>query len=98
MPADKLYLLKYFRTSVERAFLVYYLMFRDDFAGLSITRMHRRFLEHTGHVCSDKWVYRLMRRVRYLEHEVEAAIRIGSPEALDQLTIIKTGKLSPLAW
>ncbi len=48
-PEDK-YLLNYFSSGIQRAFLCYYLVFRD----------HELFTDHTGIYCTDRWV-KLMR-------------------------------------
>ena len=79
IPKEKLYLLKYFRTSVQRCFLSYYLLYGD----------YSRFAEHTGHKCSVRWL--LAMRIKM--GKIEAAHAIAKKNFdLDALADIENGK------
>ena len=58
IPKDKRYLLKYFKTGLQLAFLRYYLVFGE----------HRNFKNHTGHYCNPRMLFRLKNKFKTLEN------------------------------
>jgi len=82
IPADKQYLLKYFTTELQEQFVRFYLMFGHA----------RRFVDHTGHYCSDRWIKLLKARYKYLEKSLQEAKDKGDFEKVAE---IKSGKFKP---
>ena len=80
IPKEKRYLLKYFKTKVQLAFLKYFLVFGD----------YKNFIDHTGHWCRPKWLKALHERLISIEamHK-EAKANMD----LTFLAKIETGKL-----
>lgn len=79
LPKDKQYLLKYFDTEVQELFLRYYLEFGTC----------DRFTEHTGCVCSKRWLRGLRSRFHKLVDAHDDAKREMN---LDALELIQMGK------
>ena len=63
VPKDKQYLLKYFTTDLQRAFLRYYLVFGNSW----------NFVDHTGHYCSRRLLWKFQARYRHLVTTYEQA-------------------------
>lgn len=57
VPKDKRYLLHYFSTPVQEAFLRYYLIFGN----------YDCFVEHTGHYCQVRWLKLLEEKYHHFE-------------------------------
>lgn len=57
LPKDKKYLLRYFRTPLQVAFIKYVYIFGDA----------DNFADHTGLACSPRWCIRLFDRMKRLE-------------------------------
>lgn len=57
VPKEKRYLLHYFATEIQAAFLRYYFVFGDI----------SNFTDHTGYYVTQKWVYKLRVRLERLE-------------------------------
>ena len=79
IPKEKRYLLKYFRTSVRRTFLKYYLVVRNT----------DRFTNHTGVPCDKASLWKMVKRFHYLE---EQHARAKSNLDFELLAKIETGK------
>lgn len=79
LPKEKQYLLKYFDTEVQLQFLYYYYIFKST----------DRFIEHTGHLVSKRWLNDLRNRYDKL---VEAHDSAKSNLDLDILAEITSGK------
>jgi len=78
-PKEKLYLLKYFRTAIQRAFLLYYLQYGDC----------SHFVEHTGQRCTKRWLIAMRLKLE----KIEAVHAIAKKNFdLDALTNIENGK------
>lgn len=79
IPKDKKYLKKYFRTSIEKQFLRYYIVFNT----------RQRFLEHTGCFVKKRWLQVLEKRFKDLtiEHQ-NAKLNFD----LEKLELIESGK------
>jgi hypothetical protein len=63
LPKEKQYLLKYFETGVQLQFLYYYYTFQSI----------NRFVEHTGHSASKRWLIILRNRYNKLVKIYDAA-------------------------
>lgn len=82
IPRDKQYLLKYFTTDVQVAFLRYALVFEDT----------KLFKEHTGHYCSDRLKFRFLARFRHLTKLHDEAKRVFTEESLNTLQLLESGQ------
>lgn len=79
IPKDKKYLKKYFRTSIEKQFLRYYIVFNT----------RHRFVEHTGIFVKLRWLQVLEKRFKYLTNE---HLKSKMEFDLDKLELIESGK------
>lgn len=80
LPKEKKYLLKYFTSDIQIAFLKYYFAF-DDIV---------HFTDHTGHYCQLRWLRLLLKKLR----KIEAAHRKAKDEIdLETLVKIEAGKM-----
>lgn len=79
MPREKLYLLKYFDTPIQEAFIKYFLLFGD----------YKNFVDHTGLYCQMRWLKLLKKKYDILE-----AMRKKARDEIDLFLIsqIETGK------
>ncbi len=82
LPAGSRYLLKYFTTAVQVAFLRYYLVFGES----------KNFTDHTGHYCSKSLLQRLERRFNHLTTAHSEAKLSLTEESLAKLQLIESGK------
>lgn len=57
LPKEKRYLLKYFRSELQSAFLHYYHIFND----------YDNFVDHTGMYCQKRWLVVLLEKLKILE-------------------------------
>lgn len=78
IPKEKLYLLRYFDTPTQEAFLRYVLVFDD----------HKNFSDHTGIIAQKRWLNTLRRRYDRLEAE---RIRARAEMDLETLAKIESG-------
>ena len=79
IPKEQKYLLKYFKTALQRAILRYYLIFGDTCC----------FVEHTGHYTTKSYLYRQEQKLHEL---VEAHRRAKSSMDFEGLWQIESGK------
>jgi hypothetical protein len=79
LPREKLYLLKYFDSPIQEAFLKYFFLFGDT----------ENFLDHTGFYCQERWVKLLHKKLRILE---TANAKARAEVDLAGLVVIETGK------
>ncbi len=79
LPKDKLYLFRYFRTDIERAFLRYFYCFGD----------FDMFSAHTGYACERAWLLKLRQR-----HEALLEMHASAKADFDSelLAFIESGK------
>lgn len=82
IPKEKRYLLKYFTTDVQVAFLRYYLVFGDA----------RRFVDHTGHFCSKRLQARFLSRYRRLTAVYDKAKQSLTEEGFATLQQLESGQ------
>jgi hypothetical protein len=76
LPKEKLYLLKYFDTDVQTQFLYYYHIFRSI----------DRFVEHTGHSASKRWLIDLKNKYDRLVEAHDTAKKDMDFETLASIT------------
>jgi hypothetical protein len=81
LPKEKQYLLKYFRTDLDRQFLRYYFCFEQ----------YEHFTDHTGMRCQEKWLRALKKKLDHIVSVHDEAKREGK---LSLLTKIESGKYS----
>lgn len=79
LPKDKRFLGRYLTTRAQRAFLCYYLAFRQ----------YEHFTDHTGHSVTMRWGKELATRIEKLEFGLSQARSSGDFELVAQ---IETGK------
>lgn len=79
IPKDKRYLLKYFKTKVQTAFVKYYMIFGN----------YENFIDHTGYWCRDKYLKALHERLNSIQEIHKDA---KSSMDLNLLTKIESGK------
>ncbi len=82
LPKEKRYLLKYFKTDLQRAFLRYYLIFGN----------FKNFVDHTGFYCSERLLYKFQRRFRRLSQVYEESKLSLSEEGMERVRLLETGK------
>lgn len=82
IPREKQYLLKYFTTDVQVAFLRYVLVFENA----------KLFKQHTGHFCSDRLRFRLMARFRQLTKIYNEVKGVFTEKALNDLQLLESGQ------
>lgn len=82
VPKEKRYLLRYFKTALQRAFLRYYLVFGN----------FKNFVDHTGYYCSDRLLYRFQLRFRKLTRLYDESKRSLSEEGMELIRLLETGK------
>ena len=82
IPKNQRYLLKYFKTDIQRAYLRYYLTFHD----------HRNFVDHTGIWCSSRTLWSLQAKYRKLVATYEDAKASLTEEGLETVHLIETGR------
>ncbi len=82
IPREQQYLLKYFTTEIQVAFLRYYLVFGDS----------RLFIDHTGYYCSNRLRFRFLARVRKLMELHEQAKKSFTEEGLAILQLLESGQ------
>lgn len=81
IPREKMFLLKYFDTEIQKAFLRYYLIFGDL----------RNFSDHTGYRCSERLLYRFQFRLKRLLEIYEHAKKSLSEDGMNTVLLIETG-------
>ena len=82
IPKEKLYLLKYFKNDLQRAFLRYYMVFGAVW----------NFTDHTGYYCSKRFCFKLARRYERLIKVYDDAKRTLSEEGMALVHQIEVGK------
>lgn len=82
IPKSKRYLLKYFRTDLQVAFLRYYLMFSE----------HRNFNDHTGHYCDRRVKFWMLGRYKQLVKAHAEAKSSLTEEGMKKLEEIEMGR------
>jgi len=80
VPKGKRYLLKYFKTKIQRAFLSYFFIFGE----------YTNFVDHTGFYCQKRYMKMLHERLL----SIEVAHKIAKQNVdLSNLALIESGKI-----
>ena len=82
VPKNKRYLLKYFKSDLQAAFLRYFLVFGTS----------KNFIDHTGYYCNKWLVPKLEKRYWTLVEAYRAAKDDFTEEGLELLAAIEAGK------
>lgn len=82
IPKEQTYLLKYFKTDLQQAFLRYYLLFGNV----------KNFIDHTGYYCSERMLFRLQNKYKKLIEAHTVAKSEFTEKSLEMLQIIESGK------
>jgi hypothetical protein len=86
LPPHKTYLHKYFNGDIQERYVVYFLTFPYDG---NFKRYYQNVIDHTGIYCSERWVYRLLKKIRKVEARMEKAVNDKDHETV---ALIKSGK------
>lgn len=81
IPKEQRYLLKYFKTDTQVAFLKYYLIFKS----------FRNFVDHTGFYCSERMLYKMQRKYKKLTNAWIKARSEMTEENMEMLNLIESG-------
>jgi hypothetical protein len=90
IPPDKEFLRFYYTSELERLFLSYHLLLGDLYAQEGFLAYYNLFRDHTGCLCSTRWLRKLLRRFRDIEEALAEAYR--KPD-LPMISRIKVGAL-----
>jgi hypothetical protein len=82
IPKKQRYLLKYFKTDLQQAFLRYYLT----------CGKHSNFVDHTGFWCSERMLWQLRARYHRLVNTYEEAKKSLTEEGMEMVHRIESGK------
>ena len=82
IPKEKRYLLKYFKTDLQVAFLRYHLVFGRV----------ANFVDHTGHYCSRRMLFKMQNKLRHLQDAHAAAKSELTEENMEILQLLESGK------
>lgn len=83
LPKNKQYLWKYFKTTLQKQFVKYYLTYRT----------YKKFTEHTGYYCSNRWIRRLIKNLDRLEQLHAEAKEAALQGDFEKLATVESGKL-----
>lgn len=81
IPKEKRYLLKYFKTTLQRAFLQYYFVFGNT----------TNFSDHTGYFCSDRVLWKFKARYKYLTKAYDQAKKSLTEQGMLTVQQIESG-------
>jgi len=83
LPQNRRFLLNYFRRGVQRQFLFYFYSFES----------YRYFQDHTGYICSIRWLKKLKKKYRMLERLYDKLKSEITDTNLSLAAQLETGKL-----
>ena len=84
IPKEKKYLLKYFTSKLQVAFLRYYMVFGNK----------KHFKDHTGYSCAERLLDRFENRYKCLTKIYDKAKSSLSEDGLKTLSLIESGKFN----
>jgi hypothetical protein len=90
IPSDKEWLRQYFTSELETLFLSYHVLLGDLYPKEGFLRYYNLFRDHTGCLCSTRWLRKLLRRYRDIETALAEAY--AKPD-LPMISRIKIGCL-----
>ena len=79
LPKEKRYLLKYFDTPIQKAYLLYVHLFGDS----------KNFVDHTGLYCGKTYLCNLIKKLEKIQRKHKEA---KESMDLEMLVVIETGK------
>jgi len=82
VPKEKRYVLKYFKTDLQRAFIRYYMVFGN----------HVNFVDHTGYYCTRRMLFIYQARYHLLVKTYEEAKAALTEDGMELLLLIESGK------
>ena len=82
IPKEKRYLLRYFKTDLQAAFLRYYLIFGN----------YQSFKDHTGRHCNPRMLLTLRKKFDKLEKIHDEAKTSMTEEGMRTLQLLETGQ------
>ena len=82
IPKDMQYLLYYFKSDIQLAFLKYYMIVGD----------YSNFADHTGRFCSKRFVFQLKKRYDLLVDLHKKSKSMLSEESMEIVSLIESGK------
>jgi hypothetical protein len=91
LPQGKEYLAHYFKGEVETVFLSYIFMSPHVYTKDPFKQFYGRFCDHTGKMCSTRWIRKLLKRLNDIETTLEHASKNFD---LSLVGAIKSGKAS----
>lgn len=90
IPQDKEFFRHYFTSNLEQVFLSYYLLMGDLYAQTGFLNFYNLFQDHTGFLCSTRWLRMLLKRFRDIETALDTAYKNTD---LPMISRIKVGAL-----
>lgn len=90
LPKDREFLEHYFTDEYQIAFAVWHLLFRELHEGGDFKKLHRCFVDHTGLGMSERWLYKMIGRMRVVETALAEAERACDPKAV---ALVRSGNL-----
>jgi hypothetical protein len=82
IPKEKRFLLKYFKTDLQMAFLRYYMLYETPM----------NFVDHTGHYCSKRMLFIFAARYKHLIKLYEQAKSDLSEESMHLIYLLESGQ------
>lgn len=82
LPDNRLWLLKYFSTDLQRTWLKYYLSMGDSY----------NFIDHTGYFCTERAIYKFQSRLKKLLAAHGRAKSELTEENMEMIYRIESGK------
>lgn len=90
LPPDKEFLRHYFTSELETLFLSYHVLLGDLYQKEGFLRYYNLFRDHTGCLCSTRWLRKLLKRYRDIEKALDEA---SAKPDLPMMSRIKIGAL-----
>jgi hypothetical protein len=90
LPPDREYLRHYFTSELETLFLSYHILLGHLYAEEGFISYYNLFRDHTGCICSTRWLRKLLKRYRDIEQQLADAY--AKPD-LPMISRIKIGAL-----
>jgi hypothetical protein len=83
LPQNRRFMLNYFKLKIQRQFLFYFYIFGS----------YRYFQEHTGYICSYRWLKKLKIKYIMLERVYDKLKKEYTESSLEKISLIEVGKL-----
>lgn len=83
LPQNRRFMLHYFRRGIQRQFLFYFFTFQS----------YRYFEDHTGYICSIRWLKKLKKKYIILEQVYDKLKTEFTDESLELLAELEVGKI-----